>query len=126
MATKIIMPQGGQDLTEGTVVSWLKNEGETVKKDEVICEVETEKAVFEVSAPSDGVLLKIMTPAGEVAKVFSAIGFIGEAGEQLGLKETPDKKDEKKAATTKEIDISAIRKRLGKARSAIKTHKSLR
>ena len=114
MATKIIMPQGGQDLTEGTVVSWLKNEGETVKKDEVICEVETEKAVFEVSAPSDGVLLKIMTPAGEVAKVFSAIGFIGEAGEQLGLKETPDKKDEKKAATTKEIDISAIRKRLGK------------
>ena len=48
MATKVIMPQGGQDITEGKVVSWLKSEGDPVKLGEIICEVETEKAVFEV------------------------------------------------------------------------------
>ena len=48
MAEKIIMPQGGQDITEGRVVRWHKAEGDPVKKDEVICEVETEKAVFEI------------------------------------------------------------------------------
>ena len=83
MATNIIMPQGGQDLTEGTVVRWLKNEGESVKKDEVICEVETEKAVFEVVAPFDGVLLKIVVPTGKIAKVFSTIAVVGQAGEKV-------------------------------------------
>ena len=51
MATKIIMPQAGQDIEEGRVVRWLKSEGDTVKKGEPICEVETEKVVFEVEAP---------------------------------------------------------------------------
>ena len=62
MAEKIIMPQGGQDIAEGQVVQWLKSEGDEVKKGEVICEVETEKAVFEVESPADGVLLKIIVP----------------------------------------------------------------
>ncbi|MCP4403452.1 MAG: 2-oxo acid dehydrogenase subunit E2 [bacterium] len=115
MATNIIMPQGGQDLTEGTVVSWLKHEGEPVEKDEIICEVETEKAVFEVAAPCDGTLLKIMTPAGEIAKVLSTIGCIGEPGEQVILEDLKEEKQEEKVDTTKKIDISAIRKRLGKS-----------
>ena len=75
MATKVIMPQGGQDITEGTVVNWLKAEGETVKKGEVICEVETEKAVFEVQAPTEGVLLKIIAKEGEKVPIFSTIGM---------------------------------------------------
>ena len=53
MAEKIFMPQGGQDITEGRVLRWHKAEGEPVKKIEVICEVETEKAVFEVKS-TDG------------------------------------------------------------------------
>ncbi len=87
MAEKIIMPQGGQDITEGRVVRWHKAEGDPVKKGEVICEVETEKAVFEVESPLDGVLLKIVVAEGKVARIFSAIGFVGAAGESVELED---------------------------------------
>ena len=116
MATNIIMPQGGQDLTEGTVVSWLKQEGEFVKKDEVVCEVETEKAVFEVAAPCEGILLNIITPAGGVAEVFSVIGVIGETGEALEPVKAVEREKEEPSKTTK-VDIAAIRKRPGKGDS---------
>ena len=83
MPTQLIMPQGGQDIEKGSVVRWLKEEGQPVAKGETICEVETEKAVFEVSAPTDGVLLKIVVPAGEEAAIFSVIGYIGRSGEAI-------------------------------------------
>jgi pyruvate dehydrogenase E2 component (dihydrolipoamide acetyltransferase) len=85
MAEKIIMPQGGQDIMEGRVVRWLKSEGDAVAKGDVVCEVETEKAVFEVVAPMDGVLVKIVVPAGKVAKVFGTIGVVAAAGEKVDL-----------------------------------------
>ena len=111
MATKIIMPQGGQDITEGTVVSWLKKEGETVSKGEVICEVETEKAVFEVQAPADGVLLKIIAKEAERVPIFSVIGMIGDPGEEIDVERVvgEEKKEERG------LDISRIRERLEKA-----------
>lgn len=83
MATQVIMPQGGQDINEGTVVKWLKSETDTIKKGDVLCEVETEKIVFEVEAPADGVLLKIVVPEGGLAPIFSTIAIIGEPGETL-------------------------------------------
>ncbi len=81
MASRIIMPQGGQDITEGLVVRWLKREGEAVRRGEVICEVETEKAVFEVESPVDGVLLKIIAREGERVPIFATIGIAGAPGE---------------------------------------------
>ena len=120
MATNIIMPQGGQDLTEGMIVRWVKQEGDAVRKDDIVCEVETEKAVFEVPAPCDGVLLKIMTPAGDVAHVFSAIGVIGHPGEQLEPVKAVEKPAQQPQAETK-IDIEAIRKRLVNAAEPQKT-----
>jgi pyruvate dehydrogenase E2 component (dihydrolipoamide acetyltransferase) len=110
MAVNIIMPQGGQDINEGTVVNWLKAEFEPVKKGEVVCVVETEKAVFEVEAPADGILLKIIVPEGEVAPIFSTIGVIGEADEKVDLEALLRK--EKKEETG--IDISKIRNRMGR------------
>jgi pyruvate dehydrogenase E2 component (dihydrolipoamide acetyltransferase) len=107
MATKIIMPQGGQHVEEGRVVKWLKAEGDAVKKGEPVCEVETEKVVLEVESPADGVLLKIVVPAGEKVAVFATIGIVGAAGEQVDLsKFGPEEKEEKG------VDISEIRKRL--------------
>ena len=107
MATKIIMPQGGQHVEEGRVVKWLKAEGDAVKKGEVVCEVETEKVVLEVESPADGVLLKIVVPAGEKVAVFATIGIVGAPGEQVDLaKFAPEEKEEKG------VDISEIRKRL--------------
>jgi pyruvate dehydrogenase E2 component (dihydrolipoamide acetyltransferase) len=108
MAEKIIIPQGGQDITEGQVVQWLKSEGDEVKKGEVICEVETEKAVFEVESPADGVLLKIIVPAGQKAKVLSTIGLVGAAGENVELEEEDAVEDKKIIG----IDVAALRKKV--------------
>ena len=96
MAEKIIMPQGGQDLKFGTVVRWLKKEGDVVKKGDLVCEVETEKAVFEVNAPRDGFLIKIIKADGEEAKILTAIGYIGDKGERVQLKENIGQERESK------------------------------
>lgn len=114
MAEKIIMPQGGQDIKEGRVVKWCKAEGDMVEKGEVLCEVETEKAVFQVESQIAGVLLKILVAAGKVAQVFSAIGIIGEAGEKVDLddleiEEVVEKKEKKKAGG---VDVAAIKKKV--------------
>ena len=100
MAEKIVMPQGGQDLQFGTVVRWLKKEGEAVRRDELICEVETEKAVFEVTSPRDGVLLKIIKQDGEEAEVLSTIGYIGDAGEKIVIEEVPNTEKEAQVEDT--------------------------
>src|SRR5512143_2601407 len=101
MATKIIMPQGGQHVEEGRVVKWLKAEGDTVRKGEPVCEVETEKVVLEVESPADGVLLKILVPPGEKVAVFATIGILGVPGEQLDLSTFGDEQREEKS-----VDIS--------------------
>jgi pyruvate dehydrogenase E2 component (dihydrolipoamide acetyltransferase) len=111
MAEKIIMPQGGQDIMEGRVVRWIKSEGDKVKKGEVICEVETEKAVFEVESPADGVLLNIIVPAGKVAQVFSAIGLVGEAGESVDPDEL-DVEEQKKPKASSGVDVAALKKKV--------------
>jgi pyruvate dehydrogenase E2 component (dihydrolipoamide acetyltransferase) len=106
MATKIIMPQGGQDITEGFVVRWLKKEGEPIRQGEVICEVETEKAVFEVEAPADGMLLKIIAREGTKVPIFAVIGIIGAPGEIIDS----DQLLPSEGAGDKPIDVSAIRR----------------
>jgi pyruvate dehydrogenase E2 component (dihydrolipoamide acetyltransferase) len=117
MAEKIIMPQGGQDITEGRVVRWHKAEGDPVKAGEVICEVETEKAVFEVESPLDGVLLKIVVPEGKIARIFSTIGFVGAPGESVELEDeeedaTLEKKETKAASPDSDIDVAALKKKV--------------
>ena len=83
MAQEIIMPQIGQDMTTGVIVKWLKQENDAVKRDEVICEVEGDKGVFEVEADNAGTLLKILFLEGTEVEVFKPIGYIGEPGEKL-------------------------------------------
>lgn len=73
---KVVMPKLGMLMEEGTVVKWLKNEGDNVKKDEVVALIESQKLTGEVKAPADGVLYKILVKEGETAKVGEAIGII--------------------------------------------------
>jgi len=108
MATRIIMPQGGQDITEGVVVRWIKAEGEPVRQGEVICEVETEKAVFEVVSPVDGVLLKIVAPAGARVPIFALIGVVGEPGETVPEEAFATEPP----AARRRPDVAALRRRL--------------
>lgn len=83
MISEILMPQGGQDLTTGRIVQWLVKENDPVKSGEVVCEVETEKAVFEVTSPRDGFLLKIVAKDDTEVEILSIIGYVGDKDEKI-------------------------------------------
>ena len=84
MAYEILMPQLGLTMEEGTVSSWLKHEGDAVKAGEAILEITTDKLTNEVTSEHDGVLLKIVAQEGEDIPVKGLLGYISEAGEQVG------------------------------------------
>jgi pyruvate dehydrogenase E2 component (dihydrolipoamide acetyltransferase) len=69
-------------MEEGQIVKWLKDEGDRVAKGEALFEMETDKAVVEVEAPADGVLLKILSPSGPV-RLESIVAWIGQPGEAV-------------------------------------------
>jgi len=77
------MTKLGLTMKEGTVVNWLKNEGERVEKGEPLLEVETEKISSELEAPASGVLLKITAQKGATVLVSGLLGIIGEPGEDV-------------------------------------------
>ena len=83
MATSIVMPQLGYDMREGTIVRWLKEEGEDVTRGEIIAEIETDKAVVEFSPTTGGVLRRIVAGAGDIVPVGQLIAVIGDADEAL-------------------------------------------
>ncbi|WP_017861521.1 2-oxoglutarate dehydrogenase complex dihydrolipoyllysine-residue succinyltransferase [Leptospira interrogans] len=76
MSVEIKVPEMGESITEATIANWVKKEGESVKQDEILLELETDKATMEVPAPSSGVLQKIHKKAGETVKVKEIIGLI--------------------------------------------------
>ena len=82
MATEVKLPRLGQGMESGTIVKWLKGEGEPVKKREPLYELDTDKVTQEVEAEADGVLLKIVVASGEV-EVGRTIAFIGNEGEDV-------------------------------------------
>lgn len=77
------MPQVGENLTVGTLLEWCRAEGDPVARGDVVAIVESEKATFEVTAESAGVLLRIDCPAGREAQVLKPIAWIGEPGEAV-------------------------------------------
>jgi pyruvate dehydrogenase E2 component (dihydrolipoamide acetyltransferase) len=83
MAQPVVMPKLGQSEEEGTVVRWLKKEGERVAKGDILFEIETDKALLEVESFFDGTLLKIVVPEGRTVPVQSIVGFIGEPDEAV-------------------------------------------
>ena len=83
MVQEVLMPKLGQTMEEGTIERWLKKEGDTVQKGEIIFEVVTDKATLEVEAFVSGTLLKILLKDGETAPVNEVIAFVGEKGEAI-------------------------------------------
>ena len=83
MARDILMPQMGYDMTQGTVVRWVKKVGDKVHRGDVVAEIETDKATVEVEAFDSGTLLRIMAEPGETLPVGQAIATLGEPGEAL-------------------------------------------
>ena len=70
------MPMLGEVMEEGRIVAWLKKEGDTVEQGEIVMEVETEKATYEIESPASGVLKKILVPEGETAAVNTLVALI--------------------------------------------------
>ncbi len=83
MATEVKMPKLGIDMVEGSISKWLKQEGDSVKAEEAIAEVETDKSTVEMPAPEDGVLLKIAVGEGDLVPVGAIVAYIGKAGEAV-------------------------------------------
>ncbi len=83
MAFEVIMPKAGIDMTEGQIVKWLKQEGDTVAEGEIILEIMTDKTSMEIEAEASGVLLKILRHAGDMVPVTEVIAYIGQPGESL-------------------------------------------
>ncbi|HEV2901819.1 MAG TPA: dihydrolipoamide acetyltransferase family protein [Gaiellaceae bacterium] len=89
MATEVKLPRLGQGMESGTVVRWLKQEGDQVEKGEPLYELDTEKVTQEVEAEASGVLLKIAVQEGEVP-VGQTVAVIGEQGEDVPQAEEAD------------------------------------
>jgi pyruvate dehydrogenase E2 component (dihydrolipoamide acetyltransferase) len=83
MAVPVIMPKQGLQMTEGTIINWKVEEGDRVKAEQPILEIETDKLAIDVNAPADGVLLKIVRNEGENVPITELIGVIGEEGEDI-------------------------------------------
>ena len=83
MADVIEMIQLSPTMEEGVLVEWMKNEGDAVEEGEVLAEVETDKATMEMESFYDGVLLKVLVPAGDAAPVGAPLAIIGEEGEDV-------------------------------------------
>jgi pyruvate dehydrogenase E2 component (dihydrolipoamide acetyltransferase) len=83
MATDVSLPRLGQGMEAGTIVRWLKTEGDTVEKGEPLYELDTDKVTQEVEAEASGVLLKILAGEGEEIEVGKRIAVIGEQGEDV-------------------------------------------
>ena len=89
MATEVKLPRLGQGMESGTIVRWLKSEGEAIAKGEPLFELDTDKVTQEVEADSEGVLLKIVVADGEV-DVGTTVGIIGAQDEDVsGLLAAP-------------------------------------
>src|SRR6185436_12837311 len=83
MANIIEMPKLSDTMTVGTLVKWLKNEGDAVKSGDMLAEVETDKATMELESFFDGTLLKILAPAGSQVALGAPLCAIGKPGEKV-------------------------------------------
>ena len=87
MATTVSMPQLGETVTEGTILKWTKQVGDTISEDEVLVEISTDKVDTEVPSPVSGTILEILVEEGDTVEVGTELVRIGEEGEEAGDEE---------------------------------------
>src|SRR5687767_5166883 len=104
MANIIEMPKLSDTMTEGTLVKWLRKEGDTVKSGDMLAEVETDKATMELESFFDGTLLKIFSPDGPQVAIGDPLCAIGKPGEKV---DAPAAKTAAPAPVEKKSDATA-------------------
>ena len=92
MAETVIMPKLGFDMAEGTLVRWVKQQGEAVAKGDVLAEIETDKATVEVESPFSGVVARQLVEQGAVVPVGKPIAIVGAEGEAVDDSEAAGRK----------------------------------
>src|SRR5881398_1002348 len=113
--TEVKLPRLGQGMESGTIVKWLKAEGEAVERGEPLYELDTDKVTQEVESDASGVLLKIAVASGEV-DVGKTIAVIGERGEALPAGDEPEQPSGNGARADKVADDSSEEGSRGRAR----------
>jgi pyruvate dehydrogenase E2 component (dihydrolipoamide acetyltransferase) len=83
MISEVVMPQMGADMTEGTLIKWLKNEGEDVQRGEIIAEIETDKANVEIEAFGSGVFRVALAHEGDTVNVGEVIAIIAAPNDDI-------------------------------------------
>jgi len=83
MAETITMPKLGFDMQEGTLVRWVKKEGENINKGDVLAEIETDKATVEVESSASGIVRKLLVDQGAIVPIGSAIAIVGTKDEKI-------------------------------------------
>src|SRR5262249_30600503 len=78
--TKVIMPQMGESIFEGTITKWLKKKGERVERDEPLFEISTDKIDSEIPAPASGVVQDILVKEGQTVQINTVVAVIGDGG----------------------------------------------
>ncbi len=103
MATVITMPRLSDTMTEGTVATWLKKVGDTIKEGDILAEIETDKATMEFESFNSGVLLHIGINEGESAPVDSLLAIIGKEGEDISALVSGDPQTKQTPAPKAEV-----------------------
>ncbi|GAA0335098.1 dihydrolipoamide acetyltransferase [Oceanobacillus oncorhynchi subsp. oncorhynchi] len=94
MATKVMMPKLGAQMEEGTIVSWLVEEGEAIEEGDPLAEIQTDKITMEIEAETTGIVLKKLYEKDSIVPVQQTIAFIGEEGENVEDVEVSQNKSE--------------------------------
>ena len=112
MATELKVPQVGESITEVTLAKWIKSDGEFVEMDEIVCELESDKATFELNAETSGIL-KTKVAEGETVEIGTIIGSI----EENGMRDTGRTIEEK----IRETDVENIKQKSSSPGKTAKT-----
>jgi pyruvate dehydrogenase E2 component (dihydrolipoamide acetyltransferase) len=111
MAVEVVLPALGLTVEKGTILKWLKREGDVVTKGESLYEVEADKVTTEVESPASGILNKILVPEGVEVPILTVVAVITERGESLPEKyltmgiEKPEKKEEPVSVRIEEAPV---------------------
>ena len=83
MATEVLLPQWGMEMAEGTIVKWLKQEGDPVQEGELLVAIETAKLETELESVASGVVAHILVPEGATVPIRTVLAVIAAPGEQV-------------------------------------------
>jgi pyruvate dehydrogenase E2 component (dihydrolipoamide acetyltransferase) len=106
---KILMPQLGETVNEGTVSAWYKKPGDMVEKDETLLDVETDKVATEIPSPAAGILKQIMVPEGDTVDVGTVLAIIGDGDDEEAEAETTQEISKEKIETIAAVPVTAAR-----------------